>query len=57
MFISENTHENDLNSFYYKDHICLIKDLNKYLHRNNRNKIKIFLFKMFKFFYIRRKFG
>ena len=27
MFISEN----DLNLFYYKDHICLIKDINIYL--------------------------
>ena len=35
MFSSENNHKNDLNLFYYKDHICLIKDLNKYLHRNN----------------------
>ena len=40
MFSSENTHENDLNLFYYKDHICLIKDLNKYLHRNNKNNNK-----------------
>ena len=40
MIISENAHENDLNLFYYKDHICLIKDLNKYLHRNTRDKNK-----------------
>ena len=33
MFSSENNHKNDLNLFYYKDHICLIKDLNKYLHK------------------------
>ena len=39
-FTSENNHKNDLDLFYYKDHICLIKDLNKYLHRNNRNKNK-----------------
>ena len=40
MFVSENTHKNDLNLFYYKGHICLIKDLNKYLHRNNKHKNK-----------------
>ena len=40
MFTSENDHENDLNLFYYKDHICLIKDINKYLFRNNRHKSK-----------------
>ena len=38
MFSSENNHKNDLNLFYYKDHICLLKDLNKYLHRSNKNK-------------------
>ena len=38
IFSSENNHKNDINLFYYKDHICLIKDLNKYLYRNNRNK-------------------
>ena len=42
MFSSENSHKNDLNLFYYKDHICLIKDLNKYLHRNNKNKNKTY---------------
>ena len=42
MFSSENNHKNDLNLFYYKDHICLIKDLNKYLHRNNKNKNKTY---------------
>ena len=42
MFSSENAHKNDLNLFYYKDHICLIKDLNKYLHRNSRDKNKIY---------------
>ena len=31
MFISENNHKNDLNLFYYMNHICLIKDINKYL--------------------------
>ena len=40
MFSSENNHRDDLNSFYYKDHICLIKDLNKYFHRSNKNKNK-----------------
>ena len=42
MFSSENNYKNDINSFYYKDYICLIKDLNKYLHRNNRNKNKTY---------------
>ena len=40
MFTSENYHTNDLNLFYYKDRICLIKDLNKYLFRNNKHKNK-----------------
>ena len=40
MFTSENNHENDLNLFYYKNYICLIKDLNKYLYRNNKNRNK-----------------
>ena len=40
MFTSENNHKNDLNLFYYKDHICLIKDLNKYLNKNNKNMNK-----------------
>ena len=40
MFSSENDHKNDLNLFYYKDHICLIKDINKYLHRNNKDHNK-----------------
>ena len=40
MFLSENNQKNDLNLLYYKDHICLIKDLNKYLHRSNKNKNK-----------------
>ena len=42
MFSSENIHKNDLNLFYYKNHICLIKDLNKYLHRNNKDKNKTY---------------
>ena len=42
MFSSENNHKNEINLFYYKDHICLIKDLNKYLCRNNRNKNKTY---------------
>ena len=28
MFSSENIYEEDLNPFYYKNHICYIKDLN-----------------------------
>ena len=28
MFTSENNHPNDLNLFYYMQHICLIKDIN-----------------------------
>ena len=40
MFISENIHENDLSLFYYMNHICLIKDLNKYLFRNNKHENK-----------------
>ena len=40
MIISKNAHENDLDLFYYKDHIFLIKDLNEYLHRNTRDKNK-----------------
>ena len=42
MFSSENNHKNDLNLFYYKEHICLIKDLNKYLYRNNKKKNKTY---------------
>ena len=40
MISSENNHKNDLNLFYYKDHICLIKNLSKYLHRNNNDNNK-----------------
>ena len=40
MFTSENNHPNDLNLFYYMGHICLIKDINKYLHRNNKDNNK-----------------
>ena len=40
MFSSENDHKNDLNLFYYKDHICFTKDINKYLHRNNKDNNK-----------------
>ena len=40
MFPSENDHKSDLNLFYYVNHICLIKDINKYLFRNNRDKNK-----------------
>ena len=38
MFSSENTYEEDLNLFYYKNHICYIKDLNSYLYSNNKSK-------------------
>ena len=38
MFSSENDHKSDLNLFYYMNHICLIKDINKYLYRNNKHK-------------------
>ena len=40
MFTSENNHKSDLNLFYHMNHICLIKDINKYLFRNNRDKNK-----------------
>ena len=40
MISSENNHKNDLNLFYYKNHICLIKNLNKYLHRSNNDNNK-----------------
>ena len=40
MFISENDHKNDSNLFYYMNHICLIKDINKYLYRNNKHQNK-----------------
>ena len=40
MFTSENNHQNDLNLFYYMDHICLIKNINKCLFRNNKYKTK-----------------
>ena len=50
MITSENNYDNDINLLYYKDHICLIKDLNKYLYRNNKYKNKTyFCVKMFKF--------
>ena len=38
IFSSENDHKSDLNLFYYMNHICLIKDINKYLYRNNKHK-------------------
>ena len=57
MFASENIYKNDLILFNHQNHICYIKDFNKYLCRNNKhNKEVIFLSKMFKFIYIRRKF-
>ena len=40
MFSSENDHKSDLNLFYYMNHICLIKNINKYLYRNNKHKDK-----------------
>ena len=40
IFTSENNHPNDLNLFYYMGRICLIKDINKYLHRNNKDNNK-----------------
>ena len=40
MFISENNHKNDLNLFYYMNHICLIKNINKYSCRNNKHQNK-----------------
>ena len=40
MFSSENNHKIYLHLFYYKDHICSIKDLNQYLHRSNKDKNK-----------------
>ena len=40
MFASENIYKNDLTWFNYKNHICYIKDLNKYLYRNNKHKNK-----------------
>ena len=40
MFSSENNHNHDLNLFYYMNHICLIKDINKYLYRKNKHQNK-----------------
>ena len=42
MFTSENDHKNDLNLFYYMNHICLIKDISKYLFRNRDKNNKYF---------------
>ena len=36
MFVSENIYKIELNLFNYQNHICYIKDLNKYLCRNNK---------------------
>ena len=45
MFISENDHKNDLNLFYYMNHICLIKDLTNAYLEMIKTKIKnIFVF-------------
>ena len=41
MFTSENDHKNDLNLFNYKDHICLIKYINKYLNTRQTSDIEI----------------
>ena len=42
-FSSENIYEEDLNLFYYKNHICYIKVINSYLISNNKsNKRKHF---------------
>ena len=38
IFVSENIYKNDLNLFNYQNHICYIKDINKYLYRNNKDK-------------------
>ena len=38
MISSENTYEKNLSLFYYKNHICYIKDLNSYLYSNNKSK-------------------
>ena len=38
MFASENIYKDDLNLFNYQNHICYIKDINKYLHRNTKDK-------------------
>ena len=40
MFVSENIYKNELNLFNYKNHICYIKDINRYLYRNNKHKNK-----------------
>ena len=40
MFASENMYKSDLNLFNYKNHVCYIKDLNKYLYGNNKHKNK-----------------
>ena len=40
MFTSENNPPNDLDLFYYMNHICFIKDIYKYLHRNNKDNNK-----------------
>ena len=43
MYSSENIYEEALNSSYYKNHICYIKDLNSYLYSNNKDK-KTYIF-------------
>ena len=42
MFASENIYKDDLNLFNYQNHICYIKDINKYLYRNNKHKNKLY---------------
>ena len=38
MFSSENIYEENLNLFYYKNHICYTKNLNSCLYSNNKSK-------------------
>ena len=40
MFASENIYKDVLYLFNYQNHVCYIKDLNKYLCRNNKHKNK-----------------
>ena len=42
MFAFEKIYKNDLNLFNYQNHICYIKDLNKYLCRNNEHNNKTY---------------
>ena len=40
MFASENIYKKNLNLFNYQNHICDIRDVNKFLWRNNKHKNK-----------------